>query len=394
MAISAWRSCRPPPLPHPSCAHAQAQVRTSLIPGVLPRPEPPPPPPPPPLPPMPLDGYSPPPPSTPPLPPPFTPPRSPPPLPSTPPPHSPPACPPLPPPPHPPRLPPAPPSPPPSPSPSPHPPSPRPSPPSPAHPPGSPRIQPPLSLPPQPAINARWPPSAPLGGVGLSSAALTDGGSGERASALGEWLPFAIGATVAMSTILLLVLLCGSPYRRKLCFLLCTHPDPSMGPLYMPDEMRYECAPPSQALSALHIPSQLSTALYLPLAGTLHLSDLSTRRRSFGHGAPSAASAHAAGLQGSCRGHLLSTRRPHAHRRAPAPLDQADQPSRCSKPSPSPSPGPSLRTTPSKQVIAGPSAVSRHRLVVKWPQPIRLLTCDGRASLVRHRTLSIPPQRR
>ena len=40
---------------------------------------------------------------------------------------------------------------------------------------------------------------------------------------------------------LLLCLLC-RPKHRQLCYLMCTHPNPSMGPLYMPSDMRNEYA--------------------------------------------------------------------------------------------------------------------------------------------------------
>ena len=51
-----------------------------------------------------------------------------------------------------------------------------------------------------------------------------------------------IGIAVAavLGPLLLLLLLLRTRRRRKLCWLLCTHPNPSMGPLYMPNEMRAE----------------------------------------------------------------------------------------------------------------------------------------------------------
>ena len=42
--------------------------------------------------------------------------------------------------------------------------------------------------------------------------------------------------------LLLLGMLCFSNKHRRFCYLMCTHPNPSMGPLYMPKEMRIEYA--------------------------------------------------------------------------------------------------------------------------------------------------------
>ena len=52
----------------------------------------------------------------------------------------------------------------------------------------------------------------------------------------------ALGVGVLLLVLLYVLLCCRSPPRRKLCFLLCTHPNPAMGPLYMPEEMRAEYA--------------------------------------------------------------------------------------------------------------------------------------------------------
>ena len=66
-------------------------------------------------------------------------------------------------------------------------------------------------------------------------------------SGLLEVLPLDIWLAIAGGTLGLLLLLAAycslrSSRRRKLLFLMCTHPNPAMGPLYLPDELRDEYA--------------------------------------------------------------------------------------------------------------------------------------------------------
>ena len=52
-----------------------------------------------------------------------------------------------------------------------------------------------------------------------------------------------LGLVVALTCALWALLACTCFSRpRRLCVLLCTHPDPTLGPLYVPDEVRHEYA--------------------------------------------------------------------------------------------------------------------------------------------------------
>ncbi|KAL1503641.1 hypothetical protein AB1Y20_012115 [Prymnesium parvum] len=258
----------PPPLPPAppggfSPPPPRLPASPSLPPPTSPLPSPPPPLRPSPLPPPP--GQPPPwlPPRGPPvLPPPVSPPALPPPPlrppPRLPPPPTPPPAPLLPPPPRPPPAPPpSPASPPPSapprlPSPpAPPPPSPPPpSAPSPEHPPAAPPHPPrPPSLPPSPSPPQAPPPSHPLphspplpprpppSPLPPWLPSFSNGLSADVSSQLGL---FSIVGTAAL--VLLLLLCCCFRAPRGVCYLVFTHPNPSMGPLYMPKEMRLEYA--------------------------------------------------------------------------------------------------------------------------------------------------------
>jgi hypothetical protein len=50
------------------------------------------------------------------------------------------------------------------------------------------------------------------------------------------------GFVLLLAALCVLLVCCGSPKRRKLAILMWSHPNPAMGPLYMPDEMRWEFA--------------------------------------------------------------------------------------------------------------------------------------------------------
>ena len=50
------------------------------------------------------------------------------------------------------------------------------------------------------------------------------------------------GFVLLLVALCVLLVCCGSPKRRKLAILMWSHPNPAMGPLYMPDEMRWEFA--------------------------------------------------------------------------------------------------------------------------------------------------------
>ena len=238
-----------PSPPSPSAPPPAAPPLPPRRPPVVPAPAAPPrgpPPPSPPRPPPPVDPPMAPQPRPPPRPPMQPPPPSappPPPRPSAPPPdRPPPPSPPLPSPP----APPPPSSPPPSSRPSPPPPSP----PSPSAPPPSPlpaQPPPPSPLPalPPPGDPPSVPPSVdtvdmvPESGEDNISSEDEDGGSSVWQSWM-MWLIVGLGVGLPPLLLALSCLCCTKP--RRLCVLICTHPDPTLGPLYVPEDVRREYA--------------------------------------------------------------------------------------------------------------------------------------------------------
>ena len=91
---------------------------------------------------------------------------------------------------------------------------------------------------------------APSGGEAIPGVDTTAGGSSNLGTTndgmspfsrlpLTVWLVIACG-TLGLLLVLSMLWCIRSAHQRKMLFLVCTHPNPSMGPLYMPDERREE----------------------------------------------------------------------------------------------------------------------------------------------------------
>ena len=60
--------------------------------------------------------------------------------------------------------------------------------------------------------------------------------------ASGDWMTWVLVGIGAGVPLLLLCVACCFKQPRRLCVLLCTHPNPGMGPLYLPQDTRLQYA--------------------------------------------------------------------------------------------------------------------------------------------------------